>query len=74
MLFNSLLANITVLLCFFFLFLIIFNNVFMVPVVKENTELKLALAIPTGVLIILVKEAIYLTPLAADKTIKVLLK
>ena len=46
----------------------------MVPVVKENTKLKLALAIPTGVLIILVKEAIYITPPAADKPIKVLLK
>ena len=36
------------LLCFFFFFLVIFNNFFIISVVKENTRVKLALAIPVG--------------------------
>ena len=46
----------------------------MIPVVKENTGLKLALAIPTRNAIILVKEIIDVSPLVADKRIKVLSK
>ena len=45
---NLLLAKITILLCFFFLFRVIFNNFFTIPIVIENAKLKLALAIPTG--------------------------
>ena len=48
-LFNLLLANITILLCFFFLFLLVFNNFFTSPVENENVRLRLALAIATGV-------------------------
>ena len=55
MLFNLILANITILLYFFFLFLVIFNHFFMNSEVKENIKLKLALAIPAGAPTILVK-------------------
>ena len=72
MLFNLLIVSITILLYFFFLFLVILNIFFIIPVVKENTRLKLALAIPTGAAIILAKEIIDIPPLVADKTIKVL--
>ena len=57
-----------------FLFLVISNNFFMISVVKENTRLKLALAIPAGTPIILVKVIIDIPTLIADKTIKVLSK
>ena len=63
-----------ILLCFFFLFIAIFNNFFITPVVKENIKLKLALAIPTRTTIISVKQIIDIPPLAADKTIKFLSK
>ena len=49
MLFNLLLANITILLCFFFFFLVTFHNFFTIPVVKENTTVKEAPATPTGI-------------------------
>ena len=48
MLLNLLLASITALLCFFFLFLVVFNSFFTIPVEIENATLKLALTIPTG--------------------------
>ena len=44
--FNLLLANIAILLCFFFLFLVAFNNIFTSPVHNENARLRLALVIP----------------------------
>ena len=47
MLFNLLLASITILLCFF-LFLVVFNSFFTTPVEIENARLKLTLVIPTG--------------------------
>ena len=71
MLFNLLLASIAILL-FFFFFLVTFNNFFIIPVVKENTRVKLALANPAGIPITLVKEIILIPPLVADKTMKVL--
>ena len=46
MLFNLLLASITILLCFFFLFLIAFKNLFTNPDVIENVKLQLAPVIP----------------------------
>ena len=70
-LFNLLLASITILLCFFFFFLVTFNNFLIIPVVKENIKAKLALAIPAGIPITLVKEMILIPPFVADKTIKV---
>ena len=74
MLFNLLLANITILLCFFFLFYAVFNNFYIIPVVNENAKLKLALAIPTGAPITVANQTIELLPLVADKTIKDLSK
>ena len=71
MLLSLLLANIRI-LCFFFLFLVIFNNFLTIPVVIEKIKVKLALAIPTGAPIILVNEIIDTPPLVALKTIKTL--
>ena len=50
---------ITVLLCFFFFFLVTFNNFFIIPAAKENTRVKLALVIPAGIPIILIKKNTY---------------
>ena len=72
MLFNLLLANITILLYFPFFFLVSFNNFFTIPVIKENTRVKEALANPAGIPITLVKEIILVLPLVGDKIIKVL--
>ena len=49
-----------------------FNNFFMIHVVKEKKKLKLGLAISTGAPITLTKEVINTPPLDADKIIKVL--
>ena len=72
MLLSLLLANIRTLSCFFFLFLVIFNNFLTIPVVKEKIKVKLALAIPTGAPIIFVNEIIDTPPVVAFKTIKIL--
>ena len=74
MLFNLLLASITIILYFLFLFPLVFNNVFTIPVVIENAKLKLALAIPTGAPITVANDAIDSPSFAADKTIKDLSK
>ena len=70
MLFNLLLARITILLYFSFLFLVIFDIFFIIPTVKENTRLKLAFAIPAGAPIILAKEIIDIPPIVANKTLE----
>ena len=72
MLINLLLANITTLLCFFFLFRVVYDNLFTMPVDTENARLRLtlALAIPTGAPITVANVAIETVPLVADKTIK----
>ena len=72
MLLSLLLANIRILSCFFFLFLVIFSNFLTIPVVREKIKVKLALAIPTGAPTILVNEQIDTPPVAALKTIKIL--
>ena len=72
MLLSLLLANIRILSCFFFVFLVIFNNLLTIPVVREKTKVKHALAIPTGPPIILVNEISDTPPVAALKTIKIL--
>ena len=72
MLLSLLLANIIILSCFFFLFLVIFSNFLTIPVVREKIKVKLALAIPTGAPIILVNEIIDTPPVVALKTIKIL--
>ena len=80
--FNLLLANIAVLLCFFFLFLVVFNNFFTSPVDNKNVRLRHALAIPTGVPITVANDVIekinniinLYYSFVADKTIKDLSK
>ena len=74
MLLNLLLPNITILLCLFFLFRVVFNNFFTMPVDIENTRLKLAVAIRTGDTITVANEAIEMLSLVTDKTIKELSK
>ena len=69
---SSLLANTRILSCFFFFFLITFNNLSVIPVVREKIKVRLALANPTGAPTILVKEQIDTPPVAALKTIKIL--
>ena len=73
-LFNLLLASITILICLFFSFLVIFNSFVVIAVMKENTRLKIALVIPTGTPIKLVKEIILILSVVADKAIKTLSK
>ena len=68
-----LLANITILLCFF-LFLIVFKNFFTNPVVIENARLQLALIIPTGAPIAAANDALEMLLVANDKTINNLSK
>ena len=65
-------ANIRILSCFFFLFLVIFNNFLTIPVVIEKIKVKLALAIPTGAPAVLVNKITDAPLLVALKTIKIL--
>ena len=70
MLFNLLLADITILLCFFFLFLIVFKNVFTNPDVIENVRPQLAPIIPAGAPIRVANDAIEMLLATTDnKTI-----
>ena len=73
MLFSLLLANIRILSCFFFLFLVILSNVLTIPVVREKIKVKLALAIPTGAPTIVVNEMIDTPPFVALKHLKLYL-
>ena len=74
MLFNLLLASITILLGVFLLFLVIFNSFFTILVEIEKTRLKLALTIPTGAPITVASDAIEMLPVVIDKTISDLSK
>ena len=60
------------LLCFFFLFLVMFSNFLMIPVVREKIKVKLALAIPTGAPIAVVNEIIDIPLVVALKIIHIL--
>ena len=71
MLLSLLLANIRILSCCFFLFLVMLNNFVIIPVVKEKIKVKLALTIPTNAPSTLVNE-IDTRPAVALKTIKIL--
>ena len=73
MLFNLLSANIATLLCFVFLFRVVFNSFFIIPVDIEDSRLKLALAITTTAPITVGNDAIEMLPLVTDKIIKDLL-
>ena len=59
---------------FLFLFLVAFNNFFTSPVHNENARLRLALAIPAGIQITVVNDAIETLSLVTDRTIKDLSK
>ena len=48
MLLSLLLANIRILSCFFFLFLVIFSNFLTILIVREKNKVRFALVIPTG--------------------------
>ena len=74
MLFSLLLANITILLCFFFFFLVVFNCFFTIPVKIKNASIKLALIIPTGAPVTVAIYAIEIPPVVTDKTINDLSK
>ena len=69
MLFDLLLANITILLSFFLLLLVVFNSFPTILVKIDIERLKLALTIPTGVPITVANDATDMLPVAADKTI-----
>ena len=71
MLLSLLLANIRILSCLFFLFLVTFSNFVTIPVVRAKNKVRLALATPIGAPTILVSEIIDTPPLVAIKTIKV---
>ena len=58
MLLSLLLANIRILLCFFFLFLAIFSNFLTIPVVRKKIKVRLGLSIPIGAPTIVVNEII----------------
>ena len=68
MLFNFPLASITILLCFFFLFLIVFKNCFTNPDVTENVKPQVAPIIPVGTPITLANDAIEMLADNTDKT------
>ena len=74
MLFNLLLSSITILLCFFFLFLIVFNSFFTNLVLIENVRQQLAPIISTGAPITIANDTIEMLPVATDKTINDLSK
>ena len=74
MLFSLLLASIKILLCICFLFLVVFNSFFTIPVVIENARLQLALIIPTGAPITVANDAIEILTVVTDKTINDLSK
>ena len=68
MLFNLLLASITILLCFLFLFLIAFKSFLTNPDVIENVKPQLALIIPAGAPITVANDAIVMLPDNIDLT------
>ena len=68
MLFNLLLASISISLCFFFLFLIAFKKFFTNPDVIENVKPQLDPIIPAGAPITVANYAIEMLPENTDKT------
>ena len=68
MLFNLLLASITILSTFFFLFLLVFKNFFTNPDVIKNVKPQLTPVIPAGASIRLANDAIEILPYNIDKT------
>ena len=72
MLSSLLLADIRILSCVFFLFLVMFNNFLIIPVVREKIKVKLPLATLAGAPTTLAEEMIQTPLLVALKTIKIL--
>ena len=70
--FSLLFANTIILLCFFFLFLVTFNNDLLIPVPIVNTKVKEAPAVPAGIPNTEAYEAILNVPNDADKVINIL--
>ena len=70
--FNVLFANAIILLCFFFLFLVTFNNDLFIPVLIVNIKVKEEPAIPTGKRNTDAYEAILRVLNDADKVINIL--
>ena len=68
MLYNLLLASITILLCLFFLFFAVFKNFFTNAVATENAKLQLALIVPTGAPIAVANDELEMLSIATDKT------
>ena len=71
MLLSLVLANLRILSCFAFLFLVIFCNFLTISVVIEKIKVKFALTIPTDAPIIFVNEIIDTPLLVTLKTIKI---
>ena len=71
MLLSLLLANIRILSCFFFFFLVMLSNFLIIPVVGEKIKVKLALAILTGAPTTLADKMIQTPLLFSLKTIKI---
>ena len=69
MLFRLLLANITILLCFFVVFFVAFNSFLTIVVEIESARLKPTLAIHTGAPITVANDAVEVLPVVTDKTI-----
>ena len=59
-----------ILLCFFFLFLVIFNDFLTTPIVTVNIKVKAAPAIPTGIPTIVACDAILKLPNDEDSVLK----
>ena len=55
-----------------FLFLVVFNNYFVIPVAKKNAVVHQALAIPAGAPIIVAWETVQTPIVVAERTIKIL--
>ena len=70
--FNLLFANVIILLCFFFLFLVTHNNDLFKPVPIVNIKVKEESAIPTGIPTTAAYDAILNVANDADKVINIL--
>ena len=65
MLFNLILANMTILLCFFFKFLVAFNSIKRI----ENVRPKRVVTIPTGAQITVTNDPVEMLPVFTDRRI-----
>ena len=72
MLFSLLLAIIKILSCFFFLFLVVFNNFLAIAVAKDEIKVKLAPAIPVSAPATLADDIIQTPPLVGERTVNTL--